>query len=136
MSHLPLTQKELLTLGDTAEYGDLDHTTASKRHVRILTSLYYITNKDKNYDHYYSNVDMIRDLIERIFEKRYTNEQLQYWIDDLCKRGYLSERYENTCIPNNFFCLTLTGIELFLQLKETSPDLFDSSSYTDLVFIN
>jgi hypothetical protein len=93
-------------------------------------------NKDKTYDYFYSNVDMIRDLIEAIFEKRYTNEQLQYWVDDLCKRGYLSERYENTSIQDNFFCLTLEGIEFFLHLKEIGGELFESSANTKLEFIN
>jgi hypothetical protein len=70
MSHLPLTQQELTSLEIKAEYGDLDYLTVSKRQVRILASLYYIMNKNKTDDYYYSNVDMIRDLIETIFEKR------------------------------------------------------------------
>lgn len=137
MSHLPLTQEELLTLGDTAEYGDLDHTTASKRHVRILTSLHFVLgSNEENYSVPYANIDTIRNLIERFFGKKYNNKSLLYWIDDLCKRGYLSEYHEGAPVEKNFFSLTEYGIALFLLLYQTRDALFESNSKNSIKFLH
>lgn len=138
MSYVPLTPGRLLFLQEEAEYGNLDEKIIPKRQVRILTCLYFVLkrNEEQPSDYLYANIDVIQNLIQIIFEKTYTNDQLVYWIDDLCKRLYVSECYGNTAVSENFFSLTTEGIALFLQLKEASPDLFDSSSYTDLVFIN
>jgi hypothetical protein len=137
MSKRPLTQQELLALSEQAEYGGLDHTTASKRHVRILTSLHFVLDGNQD-DHstLYANLETIQTLIERFFGKRYNKENLLYWVDDLCKRGYLSEYHEGEIVEKNFFSLTEYGIALSLILCHAREALFESNSKNSLAFLH
>lgn len=137
MSTALLNPKELYTLQEDAEYGELDHSTASKRHARILMSLHFVlSTNEEQCSVPYANSETIQKLIERFFGKKYNIANIKYWIEDLLKRGYLSEYHEEKPIEENFFSLTEYGIELFIFLYETQEALFESNSKNSIAFLH
>ena len=132
MSARYLSQQELKTLQEKATYGDLDHTTLSKRHVRILLSLHFVlsTNKDM-ISLPYASLSVIINLIERFFGKLYTPEELLYWVEDLTKRDYICLHHTKQC-----FVLTERGKELLERVSEIRESLFESNSKNSIAFLN
>lgn len=132
-----LTPYQLQALQENAEFGDLDHSTASKRHARILASLgfFFNTNEDLNYAPY-TNLETIKNLIELLFGKRYPIEEVGYWMQDLVKRDYAVVYEEDIPPEENFFSLTERGVGLFNFLYETKETLFESNSRNITAFMN
>lgn len=136
MSFNPLTQKELHELLLHAERGELDYSTASKRHVRILTGLHFTRAQDnEEATASYTNIDTIIELIEYFFQKRYTREALLVWINDLENREYvcridLSNSWATDQIDYSkiYYSLTRDGLELFEELLRSREELFESNS--------
>lgn len=139
MSEKILTNDELRDLHEKAEWGELDHSTASKRHVRIMASLHFILgSNEEDYSVPYASMETILKIIECFFGKKYQPKQLLYWIDDLLKKGYLAVYDEDEVddLEKNFFSLTETGIALFVSIFETRDTLFESNSRNSLAFLN
>lgn len=136
MSFNPLTQKELHELLLHAERGELDYSTASKRHVRILTGLHFACTQDaEKVMVSYTNIDTIIKLIEHFFQKRYTREALLLWVSDLENREYICKiDLSNSWATNQidyskiYYSLTRDGIELFEELLRSREELFESNS--------
>ncbi|MBP6948847.1 MAG: hypothetical protein KBC41_03185 [Candidatus Pacebacteria bacterium] len=132
-----LSPKELYELQENAEYGELDHSTASKRHARILMSLHFVLSTNEEICSVpYANIETIQKLIERFFGKKYNIDTLKYWIEDLLKRGYLSEYHDEIDLEKNFFSLTEYGIALFIILYESREALFESNSKNSIAFLH
>ncbi|MEN9881071.1 MAG: hypothetical protein RLZZ308_254 [Candidatus Parcubacteria bacterium] len=72
-----LSSEDILRMED-AEYGDLDHTVISKRHVRILSALYQVAQNIHRYDLgvNYVNIPVLLDIIEVMFGKRHTENDI------------------------------------------------------------
>lgn len=137
MSKNPLTEKQPLALQATAEYGELDHTTVSKWHARILMSLHFVLSTRKEaYAAPYANLQTIQHLVERFFGKRYDTPNLQYWVEDLMKRDYVVLYDANEIVEKNFFSLTEYGVELFVSLYQVREVLFESNSRNSIAFLN
>ena len=137
MSKKILTPQDLYNMQEIAEFGELDHTTASKRHARILMCLHFVlSTNESGYTLPYTNIPTMQTLIDRFFGKRYTFESLQYWIQDLIKRGYIALLQEDEDFEKNFFSLTEHGIALFVFLYETREVLFESNSRNSVHFLN
>lgn len=132
-----LTPQELVALQDEAEYGQLDHSTASKRHARILTSLHFVLSTNtESHSLPYADISTIQTLIDRFFGKRYSFESLLYWTRDLLGRGYVAPLEEFEPFEKNFFSLTEHGIELFKLLYSSREVLFESNSRNSISFLN
>jgi len=132
MSAPYLSQRELVAIEREAEFGDLDHTTLSKRHVRILLSLHFVlsTNEDM-ISLPYAALSVIVSLIERFFGKLYTLEELSYWTEDLAKRDYICLHHTK---PH--YVLTERGKELLGRVSEARESLFESNSRNSIAFLN
>ncbi len=137
MSTRYLTPWQLEAIKENAEFGELDHTTVSKRHVRILTSLHFVLSRNDDLCTLpYASLQTIQNLVERFFGKKYDTSQIRYWMEDLLKRGYIAEYDEDEEFEKNFFSLTEHGIKLFAFLYETREALFESNSKNSLAFLN
>lgn len=134
---VPISDKMIQVMED-AEYGDLSHSTVSKRHVRILCALYQVKLQ---WDKHTLTVDyvpvvLISQLIEPLFNKRHTGEDITYFTRDLVVRGYVASLREqdedDDSTQEDAYAITSRGVELLEQIQDLRPSLFESNTRNSL----
>lgn len=139
MSERLLTPWQLEALRDHAEFGDLTSKTTSKRQARILTSLYSVQRNGRGtHEIHYCNIETIIDLIEVFFDKKYTEDEIAYWVEDLIKRDYVRLLDPSVPLEENFVSISVRGLE-FYNMLHNNPDgrkLFESRLCSSEHFIN
>jgi hypothetical protein len=122
---------EMILMMEDAEYGDLSHSTVSKRHVRILCALYQVKLQQRKHADYASMI-LISQLIEPLFNKRHTIEDVTYFTRDLVVRGYVASLREqdedNDSLQGDAYAITSLGVELLERVATLHPKLFESNT--------
>ena len=85
-----LTPWQLQAKSEYAEFGAITPEEISKRHIRILSVLLCLQSDCNENEIEYASIQAIQTLVEYLFQKRYSIDELLYWVYDLGKRGYIA----------------------------------------------
>ncbi len=108
-----------------AESCPLTFDTVSKRHIRILATLLFLTEGEDKGKRICTDIGTIQRMISDYYYKKHNLSDVRAFTKDLASRRYVEQiNHEDY---GEVFMVTQAGVDFLAVIQEKAPDLTDDS---------